>query len=42
MSLPALAQRYLKLHCTIQDGAMMIGDGNATIEVHWEILKGNP
>ena len=31
--LAALTQRDLKLHCTIQDGQLWIGDGETTVEV---------
>lgn len=38
-ALAALTQRYLKLHCTIQDGAMSIGDEHGSIPVEMAVLK---
>jgi uncharacterized protein YaeQ len=37
-ALAALAQRDLHLTCTVQDGDMVIGDGNETVEVKLAVL----
>jgi uncharacterized protein YaeQ len=38
-ALAAFAQRYLNLHCTIQDGAMSITDENGSVPVEMAVLK---
>ena len=37
-ALAALAQRDLKLHCTIQDGEIWIGDGGETVNVELTVM----
>ena len=37
-ALAKLAQRDLKLHCTIQDGQMWIGDGEGTVELGLAVM----
>ena len=38
-SLAQLAQRAMELHCTIQGGAVMIGDGTTTVQLDLTTLK---
>jgi len=38
-ALAAFAQRYLNLHCSIQDGAMSIVDENGSVPVEMAVLK---
>ena len=38
-ALANLAKRGMQLHCTIQDGQIMLGDGNETVEVAMTTLK---
>jgi uncharacterized protein YaeQ len=38
-SLAALVQRDLHLYCTVQDGQMVIGDGETTVQVEMTVLK---
>jgi uncharacterized protein YaeQ len=38
-ALAAIAQRYLNLHCSIQDGAMSIVDENGSVPVEMAVLK---
>ena len=37
--LAALAQRTMKLQCTIQDGQAWISNGDTSVEVHWANIK---
>ena len=39
LALAALAQRDMELHCTVQDGQMMISDGEKSVEVAMTTLK---
>ena len=38
-ALAKLAQRNLQLQCTIQEGQIWIGDGNAAVQVELSVLK---
>ena len=38
-ALAALAQRDLHLYCTVQDGQMVIGDGETTVQVELTVVK---
>lgn len=38
-ALAALAQRQMELHCTIQDGQVLIGDGTNAVQVELTTLK---
>lgn len=40
-ALAKLAQRNMNLQCTIQDGQVWLGDGDASVQVERVILKGN-
>jgi uncharacterized protein YaeQ len=39
-ALVTLAQRTMDLHCTIQDGQMLMGDGKNAVHIELTILKG--
>ena len=38
-NLAALAQRNMELHCTIQDGQLLIGDGTNAVQIELMTLK---
>jgi Uncharacterized protein conserved in bacteria len=38
-ALSTLAQRTMDLHCTIQDGQMLMGDGKNAVHIEWTTLK---
>ncbi|HKN86925.1 MAG TPA: YaeQ family protein [Nitrospiraceae bacterium] len=38
-ALTTLAQRTMELHCTIQDGQVLIGDGKHAVQIELTILK---
>lgn len=38
-TLTALAQRTMELHCTIQDGQVLIGDGKQAVQIDLATLK---
>jgi uncharacterized protein YaeQ len=38
-NLAALVQRDLNLYCTVQDGQMVIGDGETTVQIDMKVLK---
>jgi uncharacterized protein YaeQ len=39
-TLAKLAQRNMQLQCTIQEGEILIGDGNSSVQMELTILKG--
>jgi uncharacterized protein YaeQ len=41
-NLAKLAQRDMRLQCTIQDGLILIGDGNNSVQIELTVLKGAP
>ena len=38
-ALAELAQRNMELHCTIQDGQLLIGDGTNAVQIELMTLK---
>jgi uncharacterized protein YaeQ len=38
-ALSTFAQRTMDLHCTIQDGQMLMGDGKNAVHIEWTTLK---
>lgn len=39
-ALATLAQRTMELHCTIQDGQILMGDGKNAVQIELTSLKG--